>query len=356
MPEMEGAMFVGQINAHAELSNSRIVMLTSMARYGDMSRFTELGLAGYLSKPVRARELFKCLDRVLAHESREWRSQNQPVVTRNVLEEHRAAQRFHGKVLLVEDNSVNQKVAQRFLERLGCSVVVADNGELGVRAYLSDSFDLVLMDLQMPVMDGFTATRRIRDAEGWRARTPIIALTANAMTGQLERCLAAGMDGFLTKPLDVARLRDTLEEFGLADDDSGLDDAAAEELVSTANVKPAIDLAKLYEVTQGDEEFKRELIDAFVQTGEQILAEFDSAMRTQDRDRISRLAHKLKGAAANMYAETVRDASADLELHATEWADAALQEHLKRLSAAVRHAIASLRELAAGEERQRSAS
>ena len=355
MPEMDGAMLVERINAQASLAHSRVVMLTSMARYGDMSRFSALGLAGYLAKPVRARELFKCLDRVLAHESREWRVQTQPVVTRNVLQEHFAAQRFHGKVLLIEDNPVNQKVAERYLQRLGCTVTIAENGEQGVKAYLSESFDMVLMDLQMPIMDGFTATRRIRDAEGWRARTPIIALTANAMTGQLERCLAAGMDGYLTKPLDVARLRDTLEEFGLADTGEELDDAAAEQLVSTSNEKLAVDLAKLHEVTQGDEEFKRELIDAFVQSGEQILAEFEAAMRAQDRNRICRAAHKLKGAAANMYAEAVRAGSAELEEQVLQWTDAELQQHLQNLSGEVRRAVASLNELMAKETRQQSA-
>jgi CheY-like chemotaxis protein len=273
-----------------------------------------------------------------------------------VLEEHRAAQRYRGNVLLVEDNSVNQKVAQRFLERLGCTVTIANNGEQGVKTYLAGTFDIVLMDLQMPVMDGFTATRRIRDAEGWRARTPIIALTANAMTGQMERCLAAGMDGYLTKPLDVARLRDTLEEFGLADDDEIMDDAVAEQLVSTLTVIPAIDLAQLEAVTQGDEEFKRELIHAFIQSGEQVLAELDAAVRTQDRDRMGRAAHKLKGAAANMYAEAVRKACAELEEHAAQWTDAELQQHLQRLSSDVQHAMGALRDLLATDVRARSVS
>jgi two-component system sensor histidine kinase/response regulator len=257
---------------------------------------------------------------------------------------------------LVEDNAVNQKVAQRFLERLGCTVTIADNGEQGGKAYLAGAFDIVLMDLQMPVMDGFTATRRIRDAEGWRARTPIIALTANAMTGQLERCLAAGMDGYLTKPLDVARLRDTLEELGLAEDGRDLDDSVAEQLVSTPTAIPAIDLAKLQAVTQGDEEFRRELIDAFVQSGEQVLAELDAAMRTQDRDRIGRAAHKLKGAAANMYAETVRAACAELEEHARQWSDTELQDQLQRLSVSVHQAIAGLQKLIASAEPRRSVS
>jgi CheY-like chemotaxis protein len=116
----------------------------------------------------------------------------------------------------VEDNTVNQKVAARSLERLGCEVQIAGNGEAALAAYSEAGFELILMDLQMPVMDGLTATRRIRELEAANGqRTPIVALTANAMAGQLERCLAADMDGFLTKPLELGRLREALERHGL---------------------------------------------------------------------------------------------------------------------------------------------
>jgi signal transduction histidine kinase/CheY-like chemotaxis protein len=123
---------------------------------------------------------------------------------------------FKGSVLLVEDNAVNQKVAARILERMGCTVRIAEDGEKAVQAFREAQFDLILMDLQMPVMDGYGATHRIRELESDR-RTPIVALSANAMNGQLERCLAQDMDGFLTKPLEIPRLRETLERYGFAD-------------------------------------------------------------------------------------------------------------------------------------------
>ena len=120
-------------------------------------------------------------------------------------------------MLLVEDNAVNQKVAVRFLERMGCTVRVADNGVRGGARLRRSTFDIILMDLQMPVMDGITATMRIRELEtgDGRPTTPIVALTANAMASQLERCVEAGMDGFLTKPLEIPRLHETLTKFGL---------------------------------------------------------------------------------------------------------------------------------------------
>jgi len=123
---------------------------------------------------------------------------------------------FAGRVLLVEDNLVNQKVGQRFLERLGCEVTVVANGQEAIDACRADIFRLVLMDVQMPVMDGYTATRRIREMEGTARRTPIVALTANAMASQVQQCFEAGMDGVMTKPLEAERLEDTLRQFGLA--------------------------------------------------------------------------------------------------------------------------------------------
>lgn len=117
--------------------------------------------------------------------------------------------------MLVEDNIVNQMVARRFLERLGCDVTVAENGEEAVRCFKQGALRLVLMDVQMPIMDGYTATRQIRSLEGTGTRIPIIALTANAMTGQLEQCVEAGMDALLTKPLNVERLEEALVRFGL---------------------------------------------------------------------------------------------------------------------------------------------
>ena len=155
MHDMDGALLGERINADPQLSQARIVMLTSLDRHGDIQRFASLGFAAYLTKPVRARELFACLDRVLSRDAKEWHLQSQPIVTRGTLVSDDNARRYDCSVLLVEDNAVNQKVAVRFLERMGCRVRVADNGAEGVQGVpRSRRFDIVLMDLQMPVMDG----------------------------------------------------------------------------------------------------------------------------------------------------------------------------------------------------------
>ncbi|MGH8265031.1 MAG: response regulator, partial [Steroidobacteraceae bacterium] len=216
MPEMDGAMLGEKMRSTPEISSTRAVLLTSVDRQGDMQRFAKLGFAAYLAKPVRPRELLACLDKVLAHEAHEWQVQSQPLVTRGAISQSKAGARFSGRVLVVEDNVVNQKVAQRFLERMGCEVDVVANGREGVEASARLRYHLILMDVQMPVMDGYTATREIRDREGGKTRVPIVALTANAMTGQLERCLESGMDGLLTKPIDIDALCEVMERFGLA--------------------------------------------------------------------------------------------------------------------------------------------
>jgi CheY-like chemotaxis protein len=291
-----------------------------MDRHGDALRFAGMGFAAYLTKPVRARELRECLNRVLAHEPHEWRSQTQTLLTRNAIKEHTAALRYQGKVLLVDDNVVNQKVAARFLERLGLTATIANDGAEAVKLYEADRFDLVLMDLQMPVMDGFEATRRIRDFEAWRSRTPIIALTANAMTGQMERCLAAGMDGFLTKPLEVERLREVIAKYCAAD--STVQAEGDAQLIEQVLTTPAIatqqvDMKTLWSIAGNDADFLKELVNAYVVSASQVLQELQDAERNDDRAAVARAAHKLKGASANLKLNRLREQCAVLESDAT---------------------------------------
>jgi PAS domain S-box-containing protein len=329
MPEMDGAMVGEQINADAELSRTRTVMLTSMDRHGDMRQFAAMGFAGYLSKPVRSNELLACIDRVLAREK-------QSLITRGALQEQSTQQRFSGRVLLVEDNAINQKVARQFLLRLGCEVEIADNGEQGVKAFESGVFALVLMDLQMPIMDGYSATRRIRDFEGWRKRTPIVALTANAMAGQMERCIAAGMDDFLTKPLDVQRLRAVLGKFGLTVD-STLAPAGVDVLLSTPANAP-VDLEQLLALTDYDPAFVRELVSAFVVSAAQIARELKESAQRDDRAATMRAAHKLRGASANLYARALSKLCAELETEATEWTRQEIAEQIAAIEVAIEQA------------------
>jgi two-component system, sensor histidine kinase and response regulator len=313
MPDLDGAMLGERIINTPAFADTRLVMLTSLDRHGDTPRLAALGFAAYLTKPVRTRELLYAVAKVMSGEPRQWQMDTQPMITRSTLTQDSAKQKFEGHVLLVEDNEVNQKVAVRFLERLGCKVEVANNGADGVIAARSRPFSIVLMDLQMPVMDGLTATRKIRESETAGVHLPIIALTANAMSGDRERCEAAGMDGYLTKPIEVERLRGVLTKFGLS---SGDVTAVPPETLPAAAPnaqRPPVDLRAFNEVVSDDYAFAQELITTFIESGEQQLREIGAMIQSGDRDGLARSAHKLKGACANIHAHILQTFAHRLE-------------------------------------------
>ena len=314
MPDMDGAMLGERIIAMPGLANTRLVMLTSLDRHGDTPRLAALGFAAYLTKPVRVRELIDAVSRVMSGGPRQWQMETQPMITLNMLTQPQAQERFAGHVLLVEDNFVNQKVAVRFLERLGCTVEVASNGAEGVAACQERHFNIVLMDLQMPVMDGMTATRKIREWET-SGHIPIIALTANAMTGDRELCEAAGMDGYLTKPIEVERLRNILAKFGLEKPDAPavIDVAAGVANPSCGGAAP-VDLGEFQRLTDGDQAFAQELVSTFIVSGEQQLTEIAAALAQNDGAAVARAAHKLKGACANIHANGLTSLAERLEI------------------------------------------
>ncbi len=335
MPDMDGAMLGERITGIPELADTRLVMLTSLDRPGDTPRLAALGFAAYLTKPVRMRELLDAVARVMSGDTGQWHMDTQFMITTNMLAQAAAPERFGGHVLLVEDNLVNQKVAVRFLERLGCTVEVAGNGSEGVAACGLRQFDLVLMDLQMPVMDGLTATRKIREQE-ITGHLPIIALTANAMTGDRELCEAAGMDGYLTKPIEIERLRNVLTRFGLARSDA--ESSAAAPAAAPARTTPPVDLGGFHNATDGDFAFAQELAATFIASGEQLLADMAAAAIAPDRAALARTAHQLKGACANIHAHALRALAESLEadcgvcdVRTLQQRNAALREEFERV-------------------------
>jgi CheY-like chemotaxis protein len=214
MPELDGIALGGEISKAPDLCDTRLVLLTSVDHSSDIQRVTTGTFFGYLTKPVRTSALLECIDRALRHVPS--REQSAPV---ECAAPPRMAQRWAGtRVLVAEDNAVNQRVARRFLERLGCEVHVVDDGAQAVEVLMRSTYDFVLMDMQMPIMDGLEASRRIRAQELSGQRIPIVALTADAMVGTFERCIEAGMDDYLTKPIDVKRLEDVLARFLIEQD------------------------------------------------------------------------------------------------------------------------------------------
>jgi CheY-like chemotaxis protein len=212
MPEMDGFTLAEEVKRDAKLAGTPVMMLTSAGQRGDAARCREMGISAYLGKPVSQSELreviFMLLDRKGAAIA------SDAVITRHMIHEKHAETSL--KILLAEDNPVNQKLAVRMLEKRGHLITVAADGRQALTALGMDPFDLVLMDVQMPEMDGIEATVAIRESERGTGRHQlIVAMTAHAMKGDEERCLKAGMDGYLAKPIRSEELYALLEGFPL---------------------------------------------------------------------------------------------------------------------------------------------
>jgi CheY-like chemotaxis protein len=206
MPEMDGYAIADRIKNDPKFGESQVVMLTSVGLRGDAAKCREIGINAYLPKPIARADLLHAIQLVLG--SRDIQRRDEALVTTHFLRENRTA----WTILVAEDNRVNQKLAQRLLEKRGHTVVLAETGKAALEAIDKQTFDLVLMDVQMPEMDGLEATAAIRQREKISGKhLPIIAMTANAMIGDKEHCLQAGMDGYVAKPLSVNDLFSTIE-------------------------------------------------------------------------------------------------------------------------------------------------
>ena len=213
MPDMDGKTLSRVIKSDPALKETLLVMLTSVGQRGDAAELQKIGLSAYLIKPVRKSQLYDCLVTVLgAARSQGARIAARPILTRYGLQEEK---KRRARILLAEDNAVNQKVALKILERLGYRADVVGDGKEALAALERIPYDLVLMDVQMPEMDGFEATRAIRDgrAKVLDRNVPIIAMTAHAMKGDRERCLEAGMDDYIGKPVTPTAVKEILDKY-----------------------------------------------------------------------------------------------------------------------------------------------
>jgi len=317
MPGCDGAEMGRLMVADPQLKTVRLILLTSAGQRGDGQRFAGLGFAGYLQKPVTRRDLADCLGLALTTEARDWHMHTQPIITRHALRSHRGREKHW--ILLAEDNVVNQKVAHKTLERLGYRVDIVGDGRAAVEAWKSGRYDLILMDCQMPELDGYAATREIRRLQGAR-HIPIVALTAHAMKGAAEECTSAGMDDYLTKPIDRDRLEACLERFlGLAAQVAAAAQAQTNEVPVNMNDNKAADNGspvnwrQLLAAFDGDEMFAREVAALFIVSGTNSLDEIARALAGGDLQRLGAKAHEVKGASANLLAVAASTAAARLE-------------------------------------------
>ena len=318
MPDCDGEE-LGQIICNdATLQSTRLVLLTSSGQRNDVHRFANMGFAGYLLKPVTQSDLVQCLTLAFAAPAESWHSHTQTIVTNATLQSQRG--RDHYRILLAEDNVVNQKVACRILQKLGFRVDVVADGRAAVEAWETGRYDLILMDCQMPELDGYEATRAIRALEHGDRRIPIVALTAHAMKGSDEVCKSAGMDAHLTKPIERERLAACLDRFLCAVSN-------AESIVGAIaiNADPVpVDWPALLISVDGDEKFAQELGILFVENGRHSMEGIASAIELQDYARLCQLAHDIKGAGASLQAGAASATAGRLE-------DAARQLHISQI-------------------------
>jgi len=212
MPEMTGAELGKLIKATPDLKNLKLIMMTSIGKRGDASKFEKLGFDAYLIKPVKQAKLLSCLKALSGNQSIEFEPHSQRIITQHSISEIEKSQ-IH--ILLVEDNRMNQKVALSFIKKLGYPVDLSNNGKEAVQQLKTKSYSMVFMDCQMPEMDGYEATRYIRDTdtEVIDHSVPVIAMTANALSGDREKCIAAGMDDYLSKPVKPKQISKMIKKW-----------------------------------------------------------------------------------------------------------------------------------------------
>jgi two-component system, sensor histidine kinase and response regulator len=312
----------------------RIVVLSSVGYSVDASVLNSLGVSTWLRKPVRQSELHRCLAAARG-----------VVLDESMLEATMppvSSVRLRGRVLLVEDNVVNQLVAREMLSGLGCRVEVAGNGREALEALAASRFDAVLMDCQMPEMDGYQATRAIRESEHATvsARLPIIALTANALDGDRDRCMEAGMDDYLAKPFKRDQLARVLTRYL----QTGNDPRATPQLPSrqSDSIIDETMIDNIRSLAPGDS-LLRQVLAAYLESAPKLLAEFGTALATAESERAHRAIHTLKSSSANVgaaqLAETCKAVESQLragELGAAREASSTVQADYDRAAAALR--------------------
>ncbi len=323
MPGMDGFAVARAVAERPPLSGATVMMLTSSGEYGDVTRCRDLGIAAYLVKPIRNADLREAILRALASRGAA-PDATQPVTPPNVHAPMRRA-----RVLLAEDNAVNQRVASQLLTMRGHHVTVVDNGRAAVEACQRESFDVVLMDIQMPEMGGLEATAAIRAHEaetGGHVR--IVAMTAHALMGDRERCLQAGMDGYLSKPVDRLQLFEAVEQSA----------GPARGVVE----RGTFDVDAVLSRCSGDFELLRDISQLFLEVFPGQLAKIREAGEAGDADRLAAEAHALRGSAGTLGAHRLVASADAIERLATGRQMDAARQHIERLESVSREFTRSL--------------
>ncbi len=327
MPEMDGVELVTRIRQDAVLANTDLILLTSAGLPADRSR--DLQGVGHLMKPIARSHLLEAIQAIRGAPAPESRSPRTPI----------EPCRIRLRVLVAEDNAVNRKVAVRLLEKRGHTVVAVENGSEALAAFDREPFDLILMDVQMPGMDGFEATAAIRAREGaaGSGHIPIVALTAHAMKGDRDRCLAAGMDDYVAKPVEADELFTTIERLA-----AGPEHRSSDESRAAPRVVEVFDHDAVLGRVGADPDLLLEVVGTFRMESLKLLQEIRRAVSCRDGAAVQRAAHSLKGALTTLAASAASRAALRLEsvgrdgdLGRVDEAWGALQHEMERLQQAL---------------------
>ena len=300
MPGMDGFMLAERLRSMPSLSETAIIMLTSGGRPGDIQRCEELKVSAHLMKPIKHSELLKAIRLAVGHRSavERFRADAVPEIDPLSLPPR--------KILLAEDGKANQMMAVGLLTKWGHQVTIAEDGEAAIERWRDGTFDLILMDVQMPVLDGLEATQRIRELEqNTDQHIPIVAMTARAMTGDRERCLKAGMDDYVSKPVRKAGTICAL---------SGLRPPSAEQpAVDVDATVPVVDWEVSLEMLGGDRDLLRNVVDTMLVEMPALQRQLEDAIKEQDVAMTQRVAHTIKGEASAIAAHRTQRAAAVIE-------------------------------------------
>ncbi len=325
---------------YPDIQNLKMILLGSSGRNGDEAQCAKFGISGHLTKPVKESELLDAITMALGHSTDE----KVDVISRYGVQE---AQRRLG-ILVVEDNPVNQKVAATMLEKRGHRVVVASNGREALEALDKERVDLVLMDVQMPEMDGFKATELIRDREkGNGGHIPIVAMTAHAMKGDREKCLAAGMDSYMSKPIRAEDLFLIIEDLAHRSQDKKKESSPSSKHVE-AFAEDILDLSKAMSTVAGDRVLFEEIANLFLEDAADKIVKLREGVVRGDASVVAQTAHTLKGSVGYFGAKRAFDAVYRLELMGkngtwteAETAQLELEREFKALETAIKRALSA---------------
>ena len=359
MPDTSGMTLGRKIKADPQLRDTILVMLTSAVQRGDVERAREAGFAAYLAKPIKQSQLLDCLRNIIGLKTMK---RNKKKEAGSMNQNHLSKDRMQNlRLLLAEDNAVNQKLALHILDKkIGCHTDTAMNGREAVELLSKEDYDLVLMDCQMPELDGYEATHVIRDPNSpvRNKKVPIIAMTANAMKGDREECLAAGMDDYVSKPLmpqDLVAVieRNLPKSFQSAEaekeemqESTEQEESGEDQTALPSSERIVLDLAETMKRVEGDEELLMELIELFLQDAPEAMTKITKAIESGEPNALANAAHTIKGIVSEFGAKNAYELSLAVELAGRKEKLDGIENMVEQLGKEVEHLTEELKQFA----------